>query len=286
MKDSIERPLTQYGLILGILYQLYQSVFDVFLGAHINAIFINIIVTLFFLLLLALLKLQKSVNLVAGLLHLALLPAFVYFWYYNGGINGLVPYILCMYSGFIIASTTGAVKIASMAVYFVTFSMLLFFPEILMSSPATTPLNLDSKPIDYLVVALLITAFVVYLKNKYLYYRRQVAIRNEQLERVALTLFNQNEELTTQQEEIKSINENLEALIADHTRGIESKNRELSEYAFINAHMLRGPLSRILGLTNLMENDPGNYPPADLKRIRESAQEIDRIIKEINAVLN
>ena len=40
-------------------------------------------------------------------------------------------------------------------------------------------------------------------------------------------------ELEKQREEIKAINENLESMIVEHTNGIEVKNKELSEYAYI-----------------------------------------------------
>ena len=110
MKSSLEKSFVQYGLTLGALYQIYQSSYDVLSGAPLNSIFINLIVTVFFVLLLSLTRLEKSINIVALLLHVALLPAFVYFWYYNGGINGLVPFILCAYVGFIIATTNGWVE--------------------------------------------------------------------------------------------------------------------------------------------------------------------------------
>jgi signal transduction histidine kinase len=106
------------------------------------------------------------------------------------------------------------------------------------------------------------------------------------LERIASTLLHQNEKLKTQQEEIKSINENLESIIREHTRGIEVKNRELAEYAFINAHMLRAPLSRILGLTSLIEMDTKSVSHSEVRKIKNFANEIDVVVRKINEVLN
>lgn len=285
MKDSIEKSLLQYGLILGALYQLYQSAFDVIIKAPINSIFINLIVTIFFVLLLSLTRLEKSTNMVALLLHLALLPAFVYFWYYNGGMTGIVPFILCAYIGFIIATTDGTLKWISIAVYLFVIIILLYFPSML-GTQNQQPLNLTSKPIDYFILGLIITLFTVYLKNKYVYFRHQVDIRNAQLERVATTLLHQNEELKMQQEKIRTINENLESIIQEHTRGIEIKNRELAEYAFINAHMLRAPLSRILGLTSLIEMDTKMINSTEIRNIKSLANDIDMVVRKINEVLN
>lgn len=284
MKSSVDKPLLQYGLILGALYQIYQSSYDVMVGAPINSIFINLIVTVFFVLLLTLTRLEKSISIVALLLHLALLPAFVYFWYYNGGILGIVPFILCAYVGFIIATTNGLIKWTSVVIYLMVITVLLFFPSLLGNHHP--PQNLNSKPIDYLIFGLIITLFTVYLKNKYMHFRKQVDIRNDQLERISTTLLHQNEELKTQQEEIKAINENLESIIKEHTRGIEIKNRELAEYAFINAHMLRAPLSRILGLTSLIEMDAQTNIRHEIRNVKSLAHEMDVVVRKINEVLN
>jgi signal transduction histidine kinase len=284
MKNPIEKPILQYGLILAVFYQLYQSVFDALIDAPINSVLINMIIAIFLVLLLVLIRLEKSVNLVATLLHTLLLPAFVYFWYYNGGINGLVPLILCAYFGFIISTTNGFPKWILLTSYSVVLIILVYFPSLL-GSENTERMNLQSKPLDYFIVALVITVFMIYLKSKYLFYRKEVAIRNDQLQRVAAKLVGQNQELQKQREEIKSINENLEMLIVEHTKGIENKNKELAEYAFINAHMLRAPLSRIMGLATLMEGD-SNYNATEVIHIKTLANEMDSVIRKINDVLN
>jgi len=285
MKNPIEKSLLQYLHILTIAYQLYQSVFDLLIKAPVTLVLINIILAVFLLLLLVLVRLEKSINLVALLLHILVLPAFIYFWYFNGGIEGIVPYILCAYFGFIIATTNGWPKWISLGLHVVALIIMLYFPSVL-GSLKTDNLNLDSKPIDFFVIAIVITLFTIYLKDKYLFYRNQIAMRNEQLQRVAVKLMNQNEELEKQREEIKAINENLESMIVEHTKGIEVKNKELSEYAYINAHLLRAPLSRILGLTALMESDPKTYDPQDITRIKVLAHEMDGVVRKINEVLN
>lgn len=285
MKSSIEKSLLQYLLVLMVVYQLYQSTYDALTSAPLRSVLINIILAVFLLLLLVLVRLEKSINLVALLLHILVLPAFIYFWYFNGGIQGLVPFILCAYFGFIIATTNGLPKLISLGLYIIALIIMLYFP--LVFGPLKTDnLNLDSKPIDYFVIALVITFFTIYLKNKYLFYRKQIAVRNEQLQRVALKLVDQNEELQKQREEIQAINENLESMIVEHTKGIEIKNKELSEYAYINAHLVRAPLSRIMGLATLMESDSNTYNPQEIQRIKALANEMDSVVRKINEVLN
>jgi signal transduction histidine kinase len=285
MKSPIEKSLLQYLLILTIVYQIYQSAFDALTDAPVILVFINIILALVLILLLVLVRLDKSINLIAFLLHILVLPAFIYFWYFNGGIDGIVPFIVCVYFGFIIATTNGWLKWISLGLHVVALIMMLYFPAVL-GTLKTENLNLDSKPIDFFVIAIVITLFTIYLKDKYMFYRNQIAMRNDQLQRVAVKLIKQNEELERQREEIKAINENLEGMIVEHTQGIEIKNKELSEYAYINAHLLRAPLSRILGLATLMESDPRTYDAQDLDRIKKLATEMDGVVRKINEVLN
>jgi light-regulated signal transduction histidine kinase (bacteriophytochrome) len=100
---------------------------------------------------------------------------------------------------------------------------------------------------------------------------------------VAISLEHKNSMLIAQQEEIHMINDNLESIILKRIQNIEEKNLELSEYAFINAHMLRAPVCRILGLINLIEME---NPQADLSEIKKYATQVDGIIRNINQAVN
>ncbi|MCU0420800.1 MAG: hypothetical protein MUC38_14190 [Cyclobacteriaceae bacterium] len=54
-------------------------------------------------------------------------------------------------------------------------------------------------------------------------------------------------ELRVQAEQIKQINEHLEALVRARPDDLPKKNKALEEYTFINAHRLRAPVASILG---------------------------------------
>lgn len=95
----------------------------------------------------------------------------------------------------------------------------------------------------------------------------------------------QNNEILSQQEEIKSINEKLEQIIRSRTKTLEEKNRILIEYAYFNAHKVRGPLARILGLINLFKGGHDKDMSFLFENIDLSAQELDKVIKEINRSL-
>lgn len=120
--------------------------------------------------------------------------------------------------------------------------------------------------------------------------------RNKLLMTRALQQFNQainekNEEIMAQAIElqeanvaIQAMNENLERMVHERTDKIQHQKQVLIEYTFMNAHKLRGPLARILGLINLYKLNPAEA--ADLfDKIDLSARELDDVVKEINTLL-
>jgi len=63
---------------------------------------------------------------------------------------------------------------------------------------------------------------------------------------------------------------------------IQEQNEKLKEIAWIQSHKVRGPLATILGLSNIFNddiNDPSNEKI--IKGIKEEAQKLDEIIKEV-----
>jgi GAF domain-containing protein len=95
-----------------------------------------------------------------------------------------------------------------------------------------------------------------------------------------------NEELNSLNEELTAINENLEATVRRRTNELECQNQQLTEYAFINSHLLRAPLSRILGLSNLIAKE---VKTVEEKRLLDSliysTNELDAIIRRISDIL-
>lgn len=68
-----------------------------------------------------------------------------------------------------------------------------------------------------------------------------------------------------------------------HTRTIEQQNTKLKEIAWIQSHVVRAPVSRILGLVNLINegNISSEEHKAVLNYIVNSANELDEIIRKI-----
>ncbi|HEX5168864.1 MAG TPA: hypothetical protein VFW11_06805, partial [Cyclobacteriaceae bacterium] len=97
----------------------------------------------------------------------------------------------------------------------------------------------------------------------------------------------QTKKLHEQKAQLNKIRSNLESMISIKTSEAQDKADILKEYAFVNAHHVRGPLARVLGLIYLIElEDKGNPTSEALHKIKKDAQEMDNIIKKINEVIS
>jgi signal transduction histidine kinase len=96
----------------------------------------------------------------------------------------------------------------------------------------------------------------------------------------------QKEELLLRQNELNAINDNLEALVNERSQKIIIKNEQLTKYAFTNAHNVRGPLARILGLIMVSKFEKESDYPLFFDKVKEEAESIDKILKQINDELD
>jgi signal transduction histidine kinase len=110
---------------------------------------------------------------------------------------------------------------------------------------------------------------------------REVQNKNEELRA-------SEEELLAATEELKQINENLNNQVAYRTHAILEQNKKIIHHAYINAHQVRAPLARILGLVNLMkfENGVHNGNNELLQRLNRSANELDDVLQQVRANLD
>ena len=83
--------------------------------------------------------------------------------------------------------------------------------------------------------------------------------------------------------ELEHRNMNLRDMLHD----LQNRNTKLAEYAFINSHLLRAPLARILGLADLVTKQVILSEDQELlANFKTSARELDAIISKINEVLD
>lgn len=77
----------------------------------------------------------------------------------------------------------------------------------------------------------------------------------------------------------------LESLVEKLKKAEIEKESQIKNYAFINSHLLRGPVANILGCLEIAKNNPEDYTET-LKDIGKSTLELDEIIQGLNDLLN
>lgn len=111
-------------------------------------------------------------------------------------------------------------------------------------------------------------------------HRLLLQIRNKELSEA-------NKELIHLNKQVRELNNFLEQSVMDRTRELTDRNKTLSDYAFMNAHLLRSPVSRIKGLINLFQI---TSDPEEKKKVQEilqqSAEDLDKVVHSINQKLN
>jgi ligand-binding sensor domain-containing protein len=109
--------------------------------------------------------------------------------------------------------------------------------------------------------------------------KRQVRKRTQKITRM-------HDELKAQSKEIKSINENLEEIVKTRTIELERKNKALREYAYINAHKVRGPVASMLGLIDLISRTELT-PDAEqmFEYLKKSAEDLDSVVHSVTTAI-
>ena len=130
---------------------------------------------------------------------------------------------------------------------------------------------------------------------------QEITSQNEELMTHQETLSMQNKQfheaqqiIKEQSEQIQSLNAHLKIEVDNRTQELQRTNQELIEhnnqleqFAFIAAHNLRAPLTRVMGLANLIQMGATEEDKqAALEKMISSTHDLDQVIKDLNAILN
>lgn len=91
-------------------------------------------------------------------------------------------------------------------------------------------------------------------------------------------------------QEVKGVNIDITDIIKaqneleNKNQELEEKNKRLSEYAFMNSHQIRGPLSNILGIGELIKADELSIHEV-LELIEKAGNQLDGAIRKANEIL-
>ncbi|MCV9386517.1 sensor histidine kinase [Reichenbachiella ulvae] len=124
--------------------------------------------------------------------------------------------------------------------------------------------------------------------------------KNQKIKTLMTQLTEQNKELSLKSNEIASMNQELHGLnqkliennstledtVRKRTKELITQNNQLKEYAFVNSHMLRAPLSSILGLSNILQMKSDNMEEQELlEALFQSTNNLDEIVRKISSTL-
>lgn len=136
--------------------------------------------------------------------------------------------------------------------------------------------------VTYVILYLLIAYSSLVLKQKYDEAIQTLAAQNFELIEKSNEIETQNEELVQSHENLANLNLHLETLVNERTKEVRKQNEQLIRYAYSNAHHVRGPVARVLGLIHLSKIDSNRDYPLLLEKIEAQTNEIDRVIRSIN----
>jgi signal transduction histidine kinase len=115
----------------------------------------------------------------------------------------------------------------------------------------------------------------------------EIEQQNELLNFQQGEIYEKNEEMKRQKEEIQAINESLEERVKERTKVLETKNQQLAEYAYINSHILRAPVSTMMGLLNLLSyKDLEGDDKMIYHYLLQTANNLDNVVNRINNAID
>ncbi|MBS1681075.1 MAG: hypothetical protein JST48_05135 [Bacteroidetes bacterium] len=139
--------------------------------------------------------------------------------------------------------------------------------------------------ITYSTLYFILTYGAGVLKSSYDRMHQHLRDTNLQLNEKAKEIEAQNEELLKIQDNLNTLNMDLEKTVNERTARIQTQNEILIKYSYTNAHHLRGPVARLLGLANIYKLEPQPDPDFFINQMVLQAKEIDAVVNQINIEL-
>ncbi|HEY3430546.1 MAG TPA: hypothetical protein VGK39_07715, partial [Cyclobacteriaceae bacterium] len=124
--------------------------------------------------------------------------------------------------------------------------------------------------------------FLYRQRHRILSVNRILQEKNDEIGTQKLAIEMQATALIKLNEELQELNKNLEERIDKRTQQLTDQNQKLTEYAFVNAHKLRAPISSILGLINLMDQSKPEEYHVIFSHMKTCGTQLDNITRQIS----
>jgi signal transduction histidine kinase len=139
--------------------------------------------------------------------------------------------------------------------------------------------------ITYSTLYFILTYATWVLKSNYDQMNQRLRNTNIELQEKTQQIAVQNQELLLIHANLNLVNVDLEKIVTERTAKIQLQNQTLIKYSNANAHQLRGPVARLLGLASVYKLDPMANPDLIINKMIDQANEIDFVVKQINVDL-
>ncbi|MBS1585780.1 MAG: hypothetical protein JSS82_09560 [Bacteroidetes bacterium] len=194
-------------------------------------------------------KMQAGVAIYAIASYLAIIINF----YINSGVNGPGIFFFFLTFPFLITITPKSTHVVWAILHtFIAIALVLsqyLRPELVPYTYGHYSERFTDIILSYVITILFVYFITVYLRNHYEYEKRLAEKRAQSIE------------LQKQQ--------------------LEVKNEALMKIAHIQSHEMRGPVTSIMGIMNIIKEEGSNVPKEYLQYLEEAVLELDKKIHEI-----
>lgn len=278
---ALEGRILLYGLQLCTLFRLIRSINEYSIGQSNVILVIGVLNLAILVIMFTLLNRYKTFCFVV--LHFMFLVTSCMTWSSSGGDQGIIPYAIIAMAAFAIFTSHGLLLTITLLAY--------AFVTIYLTQSAYTPLELTEPALvtqlNFLLCMFLLVRLCIFAKNRFVRYGDYVRSVNKRLDASATVLKEQALQLKEQSEQLMRLRTDLESKIALRHLERDEKQAMLSKFAHVNAHHVRGPVARILGLIALLERESlSGDGQRFVQEVKTDALEIDGVIRKINEVLS
>ncbi|MGL1887074.1 MAG: hypothetical protein OCD76_11230 [Reichenbachiella sp.] len=275
-----------YGiiLILAIVSSVGHYLWDIFISSNGNTHLVYMFLTVGNVVCYVMKKRRATMAYSVFVFALLQILAFVAIWLLDGGIQGPASTLYFTLAVVFIVVLPETYKLA--IVIFLCL-ILLFLSQFFSAGLGGSNFIFEWLWIDYILNSVVIGVTLVYFKEGLDGERKLLFKYNNHIADVAFELVGKKEELVNQRTKIEDMTSNLEDMIVVSTYELALKNKELSKCAFDNAHILRAPLSNILGMIEVLklEMTGGKGDSEELFELQNKAEKLDEMVKKINEIL-
>lgn len=204
----------------------------------------------------------------------------------RGGVQSRAPMGFVVYTMLMAVILERNIRTIAMVLYFLLGIGALVYHEfaVVKLHTGVIPETVLTKGLLYINLTVTTSILIIVMKRNFERERDELTSRNFELQEVNRSIEEQIHELSATQEQIKSMNEHLEATVRGRTLQLQQRNDMIERLAFTNAHRVRGPLARVIGLVLLAEKTSGEAQK--LAELKTAAFRMDDVVRKINEVLS